>query len=329
MYNDINTNYQQNNFGGYGYDDFMNFDSCEDDDLVSSNDDTPINFSISETDEKENKEEETKIVEEEKKSLTHAEKERLSSLKKMYIFKNFIGFLEIWGQENYGERFEVNWSSVHRIIIENNMFDFNDDLDNIVYNYNVDYESEEFRDSCYKYIEDQVLSGLPIWTLFNLSDHLRNIYLKEDEEKHRMEDIKLFNKYKCFKCKNFKDGQMVAANFSFYSIEDYKERYGLERLKVSNITHAENCAIRMKMLEDNKVKLGGRFFDTRNINKIFRKEECPKNFLYETYNERDWKFIPLSNRYKCKFYEEDESHNTYDKFIEKYYELFVPSNDDE
>ena len=325
MYNNIDTSYQQNNFGGYGYDDFMNFDSCEDNKLYSTDDDTPINFSISETDEKENEEE---IVEEKKKSLSYDEKERLSSLKKMYIFKNFIGFLEIWGQENYGESFEVNWAKVHRIIIENNMFDFNDDLENIIYNYDVDYESEEFRDSCYKYIENQVLSGLPIWTLFNLSDHLQNIYLKEDEEKHRLEDIKLFNKYKCFKCKNFTDGQKVAANFSFYTIEDFKERFGEEKLKVSNITHGENCTVRMKLLEDHNVKFG-RLHDTRDINKIFRKEECPNNFLYKTYNERDWKFIPLINRCKCKFYEEDESHNTYDKFIEKYYELFVPSNDED
>lgn len=323
MFDDLNTSYNHNNdFGSYGYNDFANFNIDEDDEIDSSN--VATNFSVTETDEKEEE-----IIEEKKKSLSHDEKERLSSLKKMYIFKNFIGFLEIWGQENYGEAYEVNWAKVHRIIIENNMFDFNDDLENIVYNHDVDYESEEFRDSCYKYIENQVLSGLPIWTLFNLSEHLRNIYQKEDDEKHRLEDIKLFNKYKCFKCKNFIDGQMVAANFSFYNIEEFKERFGIERLKVSTITHGENCTARMKLLEDSKVKVGGRFFDTRNINKIFRKEGCPNNFLYETYNERDWKFIPLSNRCKCKFYEEDESHNTYDKFIEKYYELFVPSNDDE
>ena len=318
IYNDFELNYDTSN-EIESYTGLLDYDEDEDgDNVITSSLTTNI----------EDRQEEVKEEEPKKKSKSYEEKERLSSLKKMYIFKNFIGFLEIWGQENYGERFEVNWTKVHRIIIENNMFDFNDDLDNILYNSDIDYESEEFRDQCYSYIENQVLSGLPIWTLFDLSDYLRNIYIKEDEEKRRKEDIKLFNKYKCFKCKHFIDGQMVAANFSFYHIEEFKERFGEERLKVSTITHGENCTIRLNLLKDNEVKFG-RFHDTRDTNKIFRKEECPNNFLYETYNERDWKFIPLTSRCKCKFYEEDETHNTYDKFIEKFIELFVPSKDDD
>ena len=316
LYNDFDMNYDTSDLESYNG--VLDYDEDEDGNIIVS----------SSTTIEEEKEEEIEVKEEKKKSLSFDEKERLSSLKKMYVFKNFIGFLEIWGQENYGERFEVNWSKVHRIIIENNMFDFNDDLDNILYNHNIDYESEEFRDQCYSYIENQVLSGLPIWTLFDLSDYLKNIYLKEDEEKRRNEDIKLFNKYKCFKCKHFIDHQMVVANFSFYHIEEFKERFGEDKLKVSTISHGENCDVRIKLLEDYNVKFG-RLHDIRDVNKIFRKEECPNIFLYNSYKERDWKFIPLTNRSKCKFYEEDKTHNTYDKFIEKFIELFVPSKDED
>ena len=45
--------------------------------------------------------------------------------KKMYIFKNFINFLEIYGQENLGCGYEVNWTRVHRMIVDDNIFDFN------------------------------------------------------------------------------------------------------------------------------------------------------------------------------------------------------------
>ena len=283
--------------------------------------------------------EEEKKEEKEKKRLSHDEKHRIAELKKMYIFKNFIGFLEIYGQENFGCGYEVDWMKVHRIIVENDIFDFNTYLENILYDYDVDFDSEEFRDICYKYIEDHVIIGLPIWTLYKLSDHMTKMFLKEEEEKKIQEETKLFNSYKCLKCKYYDEHIMIIRKGEFFSPEAFKNRYNKtdDDIKYQMLNHESKCTYREKLvseLEDefNSLETRRNLIKRKYVQSKFKSLNCPKNFFYKDTDEyrfrcNSYKFIPITNRCKCNFFEEDESHNTYEKFINKYYELFIPSEE--
>lgn len=41
--------------------------------------------------------------------MDHSEKEKLTDNKKIFLFKWFIKFLEIYGLETFGESASVNW----------------------------------------------------------------------------------------------------------------------------------------------------------------------------------------------------------------------------
>ena len=58
------------------------------------------------------------------------------------IFHHFISFLEIYGQENFGESVEINWLAVYENCVSLDLFDGNYMIEEIV---NSDSE-EEFRD---------------------------------------------------------------------------------------------------------------------------------------------------------------------------------------
>ena len=117
------------------------------------------------------------------------------------IFQHFISFLEIYGQENFGENVEINWPGVYSNCVEFGLFDENPDVEEIV---NVNSE-EEFRDKMFSWIEKQVLDGYPIWRLFKLNNWLYEQLEKELHENEYKKDVEYFNKYKCFTCKYFYD----------------------------------------------------------------------------------------------------------------------------
>ena len=100
--------------------------------------------------------------------MDYKEKEELSANKKIYLFKWFIKFLEIYGQETFGESSSVNWGLVYNEIIGHGVWSMNIELDNLLYNEQESLDSEEFRDKVFSYIEDQVLRGYPIFRLFYL-----------------------------------------------------------------------------------------------------------------------------------------------------------------
>ena len=265
--------------------------------------------------------------------MTYKEKEINSSMKKMYIFKNFIGFLEIYGQETFGCGYEVDWNKVHRIIIDNDIFDFNNDLENIIYN-DEKYDSEEFRDKCYKYIEDQILNDLPAWRLFKLSDHLTKVMERDEYDKMIETEKKLFKQTKCFSCKHYKE------YIHFYDtngrdndarkVKKENENYDMRNF---NLIHECRCEKRIALTKEweNNNRHSSSCFESRLVNKYFKSLNGPKSFYYlEDYSIGSFrqKFYPLTNKHKCQYYEKDENMN-YEEFIKNNYEIFIPVKEDD
>ena len=77
-------------------------------------------------------------------NMDYNEKENLSENKKIFLFKWFIKFLEIYGQETFGESASINWGMVHREIIGHDIWSMNMELDNLLYNSDEDLDSEKF-----------------------------------------------------------------------------------------------------------------------------------------------------------------------------------------
>ena len=116
--------------------------------------------------------------------LNCKEKEKLSANKKIYLFKWFIKFLEIYGLETFGESASINWGLVHDEIIGHDIWSMDMELDNLLYNDSESLDSEEFRDKVFSYIEDRVIKGYPIFRLFYLPEKLKKYY--EDENKQEI-----------------------------------------------------------------------------------------------------------------------------------------------
>ena len=110
--------------------------------------------------------------------------EKLSANKKIYLFKWFIKFLEIYGQETFGESASINWGLVHDEIIGHDVWSMNMELDNLLYNDSESLDSEEFRDKVFYYIENLVIKGQPILRLFYRPEKLKKYY--EDELKQEI-----------------------------------------------------------------------------------------------------------------------------------------------
>ena len=242
--------------------------------------------------------------------------------KKMYIFKNFINFLEIYGQENLGCGYEVNWTRVHRMIVDNNIFDFNNELEEVIYNNNERYDSEEFRDRCYKYIEEQILKGDPVWHLFKLSKHLTKV-LQDEEDRQTMEMFKKkYDKHLCYKCKYFKNNIIVYDQFDRIRLNDYIERHPNVNPIHLNLSHEMVCKYReerVKYISDHKKEFNIGWHDIeRGINRQLTKEGFSSKLLFEKETPYSYKheftLKPLLNQCKCKFFEENKD-MTFDKYI--------------
>ena len=251
-----------------------------------------------------------------------------TSEKKMYIFKNFINFLEIYGQENLGCGYEINWTQVHRMIVDNNMFDFNDELEEVIYHNDESYDSEEFRDRCYKYIEEQILKGYPVWHLFKLSKHLTKV-LQDEEDRKTMEMFeKKYNKHLCYRCKHFKNNIIVYEQFNRIRLNDYIEQHPGVNPILLNLSHEMVCKYReerVKYISDHEKDFNIGWHDKeRGINRQLTKEGFSSKLLFEkdtSYSyKREFTLKPLLNQCKCKFFEENKD-MTFDKYIKENYEI--------
>jgi len=258
----------------------------------------------------------------------HEYKKYNTAEKKMYIFKNFINFLEIYGQENLGCGYEVNWTRVHRMIVDNNMFDFNDELEEVIYHNDERFDSEEFRDKCYKYIEDQILKGYPVWHLFNLSKHLTKV-LQDEEDRQTMEMYKKkYNSHLCYKCKHFKNNIIVYEQFNRFHLNDYIERHPGTNPILLNLSHEMYCKYREERVDyinEHMKEFDIHWHDKeRGINKQLTKEGFSSKLLFEKDTQYSYKhdFIlkPLLNQCRCKFFEENKD-MSFDKYIKENYEV--------
>ena len=249
------------------------------------------------------------------------------SEKRMYIFKNFINFLEIYGQENFGCGYEVNWTQVHRMIVEHNIFDFNDELDEVIYHKEERFDSEEFRDRCYKYIEDQILKGYPVWHVFKLSKHLTDILQKEEDEKLMESFRKKFNTHMCYKCKHFKDKIKIRDQMKIFTVEEYLKKYPTVRPLDLPLEHNMTCEYREKRVEeikDHEREYKLPWIDREGkINLILKKEGFSSKLLFEKDGymyKHEFILKPLRNQCKCKFFEEVKD-LTFEKYIERNFEI--------
>ena len=62
------------------------------------------------------------------------DRHKKSNGRKVEIFKYMIQFLEIYGNENFGESAEIDWPRVWEYCSKCDMLDFNYEVEDLVYN---------------------------------------------------------------------------------------------------------------------------------------------------------------------------------------------------
>lgn len=268
------------------------------------------------------------------------DKERLSDNKKIFLFKWFIKFLEIYGQETFGESASINWGLVHDEIVGHDIWSMNMELDNLIYNDQESLDSEEFRDKVFSYIEDRVIKGYPIFRLFNLPKKLKKYYEDEIKQEIYENDKKRFAKYKCFKCKHYYnrlevyvgDPSMNIMGVAFMDVDTFKERYPDADITAFRLTHHQRCDLHKKYFKEyedeiNKTKgYVSCLNKEKNFNKWIDKHDYAKGAKYpkdENYPDeikRTYELKPLLNRCKCNEYDPIENFS-FEDFLKKYIEL--------
>ena len=266
------------------------------------------------------------------------EKEKLSANKKIYLFKWFIKFLEIYGLETFGESASINWGLVHDEIIGHDIWSMDMELDNLLYNDSESLDSEEFRDKVFSYIEDRVIKGYPIFRLFYLPEKLKKYYEDENKQEIYENNKKRFDKYKCFKCKHYcdkidvyvGDPCMNIMGEAFINIDTFKERYPNLDITSFRLNHKQICKLHEKYLKEYENDITKGFSSWSNKNKDFNKwidkhgytkgAKYPKDENYPDKLKIEYELTPLLNRCNCNEYEPIENFSL-DDFLKKYIEL--------
>ena len=170
--------------------------------------------------------------------------------RRMFLFKCFVSFLELWGEENYGNSSIVDWVKVHNYVCDSNIITSSIEIDNLVYG-DLDPESDEFRDKVYKFIEDHMIEDVPMHTFFKLSPWLKRKLDEEIENKIRKECEEIFNKSKCLRCKHYIDHITIfdAKTLNRYTVEDYIRFHPGEEITHNMIQHRRSCDLRNKLIE--------------------------------------------------------------------------------
>lgn len=221
------------------------------------------------------------------------------------LFRHFVEFLKIWGQENYGENVDINWPAVYKFTTSYSILDFRQDLEDVIFS----ESDEEFRDNCYSWIENQILNGYPIWRLFIINGWLKDKLEEEfvqsavDEERNR------FETRKCFTCKHFLD------DVKFIGEDKYSHSYKTERslyAKGTPLLHLMNCSKRKELIDIlGKNRMTSHFDDINFTYKLFRMDSNSQ------FGSR-WKLYP-SEHNDCPYYE--NSGISFDEFISVYGEV--------
>lgn len=230
------------------------------------------------------------------------------------LFKYFVQFLEIFGQENYGGSAEVNWPAVYEFCSSYDIFSFNQELEDIVYA----EKEEEFRDKAFEYVEKQILDGYPVWRLFHMSKWLYDQFEKELADQENKKDIEYFNKTRCYRCKHYKE------TMEYYTKNGYpmkirpgempKDLMGHEvDPRTINMIHWRSCDVRDKQYKELEDKSNSRFETFKFEYKRFNSDEmgiCGRD-------QRKWKLIPWELK-RCPYFE--DSGITFNEFIKLYFE---------
>lgn len=240
--------------------------------------------------------------------------------RKVEIFKYMIQFLEIYGNENFGESAEIDWSKVWEYCSKCDMMDFNIEVEDLVYH----TSDDEFRDKVFEFVEHQVLDGYPLWRLFKMSDWLSQKCEEELINIEHQKDIEYFNKTKCYRCKYFqcKLQIMYATAIEPCCVGDYDSIEQLRERKPNavprSITHKMTCNKRQELLSEAFHKKYG---DNKHVSS-FEKEDFDYNynFKYKKFNYRDesqnnyskyWEIYPMKLK-RCPYFEESDM--TLEKF---------------
>lgn len=245
-------------------------------------------------------------------------------LKKVYLFKHFVEFLKIYGQEQYGTD-DVNYAAVYNFIIKHNIFSFNDDLDNVVLYGEETLDSEEFKFKVFSFIEKQAIDNYPLFRLFHMSKWLNEKLEQELNNLALQEQKNIFNKSKCYKCVHYTDEIKALYKMRILRIEEILKINPNIDLNNLAIRHAQNCCKRMETRLSYEENQSSCFHSIENFKKYMNKNKIdyPKMWVenpYEYSSGVAWEFRSLSNREKCPYYEENKNMN-FEEFIKKYYEV--------
>ena len=215
-------------------------------------------------------------------NTTH-KSELLTKDRSIMLFKYFIEFLQIWGQENYGENVEIDWCKALAECQKFHLFDLNSELEEVIYS-----SEEEFKDLAFKWVENKVLNGWTIWRLFKLSPWL----LSELEEEYSNDEVRQeYNNYlthKCYRCKYYRDHASWFKN----TINGMKNVSVDDELPENEepLHWRPECAKRIDLMEGKPKfsRLGSRH-----------------NFEYEKFNtsSQDWVLEP-EELHDCPYFEE-------------------------
>jgi hypothetical protein len=226
------------------------------------------------------------------------------------VFKHFVAFLEIYGQENYGESAEVNWHEVHSFCHQYHLLDFNNELSSVVYT----EDEQEFRDLCFSYIENKILDGYPVWRFFNMSDWLKNKLEQELQDTIIRKKEEFFCKTRCFRCK------YMNVHISFICPKD----------KVP-IAYCKDNPYHTELMESNKVfpifrygcnKRNQLILEKSNGNPVWmRRIKLDYKLFNKSEGEREWKMNVWKLR-NCPYFDEDKT-MTFDKYIQENIDLVI------
>lgn len=253
------------------------------------------------------------------------EKEK-AELRKVEIFKYMIQFLEIYGNENFGQSAEVNWARVWDFCSHCDTLDFNYEVEDLVYNTN----EEEFRDKVFEFVEKQAIEGYPIWRLFNMSKWLFDKCEEELKQNEHEKDVEYFNKTKCYRCQYFSHRLRLifstpfepVCSGDFDTINDFRKRY--PDAKVKSLSHIMNCRKREEFLDEAFKKAcekgnWGRHFENE-FKQNYKFKYSKFNYTDESQDDysRDWVLYPLALK-RCNYF--IESDMTPEKFEKLWHEI--------
>lgn len=231
----------------------------------------------------------------------------------MMLFKAFLSFLEVYGQENFGENVEIDWCKVWSFVNASHVLDFNPWLTELIM---TEPNSEEFEQGVHKFLEDRILNDEPVYELFNLNNWLYDKLHEEHLAILDNKEIERFNNSKCYRCKHFHDntfvyvemfGQLNQYNYNDPQFKQYAVNYPIH--------HHATCRKRTEIVEQARAELKKEFYHVSDM-------DCNECIDYEKFHFRSrndhWNCVPQEHD-NCPYFK--ETNITYQEYIDIFGEL--------